>query len=112
METYTVTLEGGAQLKVVYKKVAGSGNAIVGAKYRTHVYLMNGSSQYDMGWEDGKLDTEEVKARFEQIVRSNQERMYGQQGTLLRRELPRRREQASERVQSATLRTRYRSTLQ
>src|SRR5688500_320215 len=66
--------------------IIASANPITGTKYLTKVWLGN----YLIGEVDEKLDDEQVKARVIELMQVNQERQYGTQRTLLRRDLPRR----------------------
>lgn len=94
-----------------HKPVVGSGNAMIGPRYRTTIYLMQGSQQYDLGEEEGKLSEEEIRMILNGIFTQEQERQYGQRGTLLRRELKPRREMIDQRTTGMTIRTRYKSGL-
>lgn len=67
--------------------LVNSGNVLVGAKYITRLYLVEGGRKYNAGEWDGKLEEAEVKARFEEIINSKQERSYGTQRTPFRKEL-------------------------
>lgn len=83
-------------LRYKYIPIGGSGNALVPQNYRTQIFLVSDGKNYDLGWMDGKLDEEDIKARVAETLRVNQERQYGtQQQTFLRRELTPRRERGA-----------------
>lgn len=70
-----------------HEPIYASANAILGTKFRTKVYLIQGRSRYPLGTEDGKLDEETIKDRFTETIGIERERQYGQQTGMLRKEL-------------------------
>lgn len=72
--------------------IYASSNAITGTKFVTEIYLIQGSNQYPLGQFDGKLLEEDISFRFGEIIKQGQERSYGQQETVLRKNLQSRRD--------------------
>lgn len=70
-----------------HERIIGSNNAITGPRYFTKVYLLTPTARYPMGQMDGQLDDEQVKMMFGETVRVNHDNQYGQQTTLLRKDL-------------------------
>lgn len=89
MGRFTTAL--GADLEYEHALVR-PGNSLTPARYRTKVYMWQGRSRYELGAIDGKLDEEAVETYLIDTLSTEQERSYGQQNTLLRRELAPRRQ--------------------
>lgn len=70
-----------------HEPIYASANAITGTRFITKIYLVQGSHRYPLGHEDGKLDEETIKLRFAEVIGTERQRQYGQQGTLLRKDL-------------------------
>lgn len=100
-----IETETGQRLQVKHEIVA-PGNAFVGPRWRTTIFLVQGSSRYNLGSIDGKLSEDEVKVYIGEHMQQEHDRQYGQQTTLLRRELSPRRKTHSEKLDAATLRSR------
>jgi hypothetical protein len=85
-----IELDSGVILEYEHVPIIASSNPIIGAKYFTKLYLVNSNgNKYPLGEWDAKLDEDEVKLRFIELISVNQERQYGTQRPMLRRELPR-----------------------
>lgn len=80
------------------KPIYASSNVVTGTKYITHLYLLQGSSRYPLGTWYEKLDEDTIKYRFAEIMYSNRERQYGQQNTVLRKDLKPRRDRGTRRM--------------
>lgn len=88
------------ELEYEHIPIIASANAITGTRYRTRLFIYSGQNKYTLGEFDGKLDEELIKLNFEEIIRTKQERQYGQQSTVLRKDLSPKRDRTK--VGSAT----------
>lgn len=80
-------------LEYVHKPIYASANPITGARYVTTLWIHNDNgSKYELGEFNGKMDEDAVKINFEDMIRERHNAQYGQQTTVLRKELKPRRD--------------------
>lgn len=85
---FTVQVNSRTTLEYEHVPINHSANVVTGIKYFTKIYLPTGDGKrYFLGEADEKLDEEQVKARFEEIMYAKRERQYGTQRPLLRKDL-------------------------
>lgn len=74
-------------LKYEYIPVYATASLSLGTKYKTKIYTVSRGNNYPIGEENGKLDEEMIKLRYEEMMTMNRERNYGQFTQTLRKDL-------------------------